>query len=62
MKKLNNVFTSFDISYSGLVLSFSGYEESNNVFTSFDISCNDRVICAGCAQDKKSEDVHMLFW
>lgn len=39
-----------------------GYEESNNVFTSFDISCNDRVICAGCAQDKKSEDVHMLFW
>jgi hypothetical protein len=58
----NNVFTSFDISYSGLVLSFSGYEESNNVFTSFDISCNDRVICAGCAQDKKSEDVHMLFW
>lgn len=41
---------------------FEGYEESNNIFTSFDVSCNDRVICAGCAQNKKSEDVHLLFW
>lgn len=39
-----------------------GYEESNNDFTSFDISCNDRVICAGCAQNKKTEEVHLLFW
>lgn len=39
-----------------------GYDESKNEFTSFDISCNDRVICAGCAQDKKTEGAHLMFW